>query len=382
LFTFQVKTKIVFGLNSLDELGAEVKALGAQRALVVTDQGIVKAGLLDEIGQALASAGVKYDVFDEIESNPKDTTLVQGAEYARANATDVLIGLGGGSSIDAAKGIAVMAANEGPIEAYCGAGADPWPTPPAPIIAIPTTAGTGAEVSGAAMINLAAESRKADIFGPSILPVAAILDPGLTVGLPPHLTAWTGIDALSHALESYVGPYANPITDALAEKAIGLVAGNLRQAFANGHDLEARGNMLLASAMAILAYAGLGVVHAMAQTLGGYYDAPHGLSIAVCLPLGVAYNLFASPQKYAQVSRVLGTNTDGMSSVAAAKSVIPALQELLDDLDIRDDMRSLGVREADIPRLAEICTLDGCTPTNPRPIDARGFAALLGRSLN
>jgi len=176
---------------------------------------------------------------------------------------------------------------------------------PSPVIAIPTTAGTGAEVSSAAMVNLVAESRKVDICGQSILPVTAILDPLMTVGLPPHLTAWTGIDALSHALEAYVGTYANPITDALAEKAIALVAENLRQAYANGANLEARSNMLVASAMAIMAWAGLGVVHSMAQTMGGYYDAPHGLSIAVCFPVGVEYNLFAAPEKFARVSQLL-----------------------------------------------------------------------------
>ncbi len=252
---------------------------------------------------------------------------------------------------------------------------------PSPVIAIPTTAGTGAEVSSAAMVNLVAESRKVDICGQSILPVTAILDPLMTVGLPPHLTAWTGIDALSHALEAYVGTYANPITDALAEKAIALVAENLRQAYANGANLEARSNMLVASAMAIMAWAGLGVVHSMAQTMGGYYDAPHGLSIAVCFPVGVEYNLFAAPEKFARVSQLLGADTTGMSPIAAAKSVIPALCELLHDLDITQHLGSLGLREEDIPKLAELSMLDGCTPTNPRPLNEKAFANLYRQAL-
>jgi alcohol dehydrogenase class IV len=338
--------------------------------------------VLDTVLQPLASAGVDFEVFDEIEPNPRDTTIVSGGQAMRDARANVVIGLGGGSPMDAAKAIAVVAVNDGPLESYCGAGADPWPMPPAPIIAIPTTAGTGAEVSGAAMINLVAESRKTDIFGPSILPVTAILDPRLTVGLPPHLTAWTGLDALSHALESYVGPYANPITDALAEKAIGLVADNLRRAYSNGHDLNSRGSMLVASTMAILAYAGLGVVHSMAQTLGGYYDAPHGLSIAACMPIGVAYNLPAAATRYARVAQLLGTDTRGMTTEAAAESVVPALRSFLDDLDVSQDLGALGLREEDIPELANLAMRDDSTSTNPRPLDEQAFMYLFRKGLD
>jgi alcohol dehydrogenase class IV len=382
MFTFHAKTRILFGLNSLEQLGAEVRRLGDSKALVITDKGIVEAGLLEKTMAALESAGIEFEIFDEIEPNPKDSTILKGAEHAKDTGADLFIGLGGGSPMDAAKAVAVMSVNDGPLESYCGVGADPWPFPPQPVMAIPTTAGTGSEVSGAAMINLVSQSRKVDIFGSSIKPAVAILDPMLTAGLPPRLTAWTGIDALSHALEAYVGKYANPITDALAEKAILLVADNLRLAYANGQNLEARSNMLLASCLAVLAAgAGLGVVHSLAQTLGGFYDVPHGLSIGVCFPIGVEYNLFAAPEKYAKVSHMLGTNTQGMSTIAAAKTVVPALKELLTDVGIEQDIRSLGVREADIAQLAVICTLDGCTPTNPRPVDARGFAALFKRSL-
>jgi 1,3-propanediol dehydrogenase len=356
--------------------------MGVEKALVVTDPGLVRAGLLDRITSVLDQGGVEFELFDQIEPNPRDTTILTGAEQARKTGAGAIVALGGGSPIDAAKAIAVMAANEGPLEAYCGAGGDPWPVPPVPIIAIPTTAGTGAEVSGAAMINLVAESRKADIFGQSIRPATAILDPVLTVGLPPHLTASTGIDALSHALEAYVAQYANPITDAQAEKAIQLVADNLRLAYVDPENLEARGNMLLASSMAVMAAgAGLGVIHSLAQTIGGFYDAPHGLSIAVCFPLGMQYNLFADPTKFARIAQLLGADVAGLSTMAAAKRAVPALQELLADLDITADMRALGVREADIPRLAELAMIDGCTPTNPRPIDEAGFAALFAQGL-
>lgn len=382
MFSFDAKTTVVFGPDTVQRLGTEAANLRAEKALLVTDKGIVQAGLLKNARQSLIEAGIKIAVFDEVEPNPRGTMVLQGAQAAQDHQADIVIGLGGGSPMDAAKAMAVMSVNEGPLEQFCGVGADPWPVPPKPIIAVPTTAGTGAEVSGAAMINLVEQSRKADIFGQSIRPVTAILDPLLTVGLPPRLTASTGIDALSHALEAYVAKYANPITDALAEKAIQLVAENLRQAYANGENLEARSNMLLASTMAVMAAAaGLGVIHSLAQTIGGFYDAPHGLSIAVCLPAGVEYNLFAAPEKYANVSRMLGMDIDGMSIISAAKTVVPAVQELLGDLEITDNMQSLGVREEDIPTLADICMQDGCTPTNPRSIDAEGFAALYVQEL-
>ncbi len=382
MFDFHVKTKIVFGLNSVERLAAKVENLGAKKVLVVTDKGIIQAGLLEKITRPLESAGIEFVVFDEIEPNPKDTTILKGAQCMKDAQADVIIGLGGGSPMDAAKAISVMSVNEGTVEQYCGVGADPWPVPPKPVVAIPTTAGTGSEVSAAAMVNIVDKARKMDMFGRSIEPSVAILDPLLTVGLPPHLTAWTGIDALSHALEAYVAKYANPITDALAEKSIQLVADNLRQAYANGENVKARSNMLLASTMAVMAAAaGLGIVHSMAQTMGGYYDMPHGQSIAVCFPIGVKYNLFTAPEKFARVSQFLGTDINDLSPIAAAKSVLPALQELLNDVDITDDMGTLGVREADIPELAELSMLDGCTPTNTRSIDKEGFAALFKRAL-
>lgn len=380
-FSFQAGTKIIYDVDAVEQLPLELAALEMEKAFVVTDQGIVQAGLLDKVTRSLASAGVGFRVFDQIEPNPRDATILKGSQAMREAQADVVIGLGGGSAMDAAKAIAVMAVNDGPLDRYCGCGPDPWPVVPCPVIAIPTTAGTGSEVSSAALINLVAESRKADTYGPSMQPVTAILDPRLTVSLPPHLTAWTGMDALSHALESYVGPYANPITDALAEKAIELVADSLRRAFANGQDLEARGNMLLASTMAIMAYAGLGVVHSMAHTLGGFYDAPHGLSIAICMPAGVRYNLPVAPERYAKVSRLLGTATEGMSAEAAAESVVPALRGLLKDLGITQSLSTLGLREEDIPELAGLAVRDCSTPTNPRPLDKQAFTRLFQEAL-
>jgi alcohol dehydrogenase class IV len=257
-FKFQAKTKFIAGPDSVQQLGTEVVNWDANNVLIVTDQGIVYAGLLDAVLAPLKEAGIKTAVFDQVEPNPTDQTALDGAAQAKASGAQALIALGGGSPIDAAKAIAVMATNDGPFVDYCGAGADPWPNTPLPIIALPTTAGTGAEVSAAAMINLPQLGRKVDIFGPSILPKTAIADAMLTIGLPPHLTAWTGIDALSHAIEAYLCVGATPISDAIAEGAIKLAGENIRRAFAEGDNVEARHNMLVASAMAVIAASGAG----------------------------------------------------------------------------------------------------------------------------
>ncbi len=330
-------------------------------------------------------AGIKTAVFDQVEPNPTDKTALAGAAEAKASGAQALIGLGGGSPIDAAKAIAVMTTNDGPFEDYCGAGADPWPNTPLPIIALPTTAGTGAEVSAAAMINLPSRGRKVDIFGTSILPKVAIADAKLTLSLPPRLTAWTGIDALSHAVEAYVAVGASPVSDAITEGAIKLVAENIRRAYQDGSDVEARHNMLVASAMAVMAAsgaAGLGVIHSLAQTLGGFYDLPHGLTIAVCFADGLAYNLSVVPEKCATVSRLLGTDTNGMTPEEAAQSVVPAIQRLNADLNVIDTLESLGVRREDIPQLAEYAMLDGSTPTNPRPLTVEDFVDLFGQGFS
>jgi alcohol dehydrogenase class IV len=376
MFEFQAPTKVLFGPGTTEQLGEEVKALDVQNVLIVTDQGVINAGLLDEVLAPLVESGIKNAVFDQVKPNPTDQTAIAGAVQAKANRAQAIIALGGGSPIDAAKAIAVMATNHGPFESYCSAGADPWPNTPLPIIALPTTAGTGAEVSAAGMVNLPEQGRKVDIFGLSILPKVAIADAKLTETLPPHLTAWTGIDALSHAVEAYVCVGANPVSDAIAEGSIKLIAGNIRQVFADGGDIEARHNMLVASAMAVIAAsgaAGLGVIHSLAQTLGGFYDLPHGLTIAVCFPYGLAPVV---PEKLANISRLLGTDTSGMTTEEAAQSIIPAIRQLNSDLKVTDTFETMNVQRDDVPKLAEYAMLDGCTPTNPRSLALEDFLTL------
>ena len=382
IFSFNQKTQVLFGINALAELPGELTRRNIDRLLLVSDPGIEKAGILGKVTDTLDEAGAEYRAFIEIEVNPTATTMTRGAEVCKSTACDAVLGIGGGSPIDAAKVIAMLATNTEPLEHYIGKGADAWKNAPLPILAIPTAAGTGAEVSGAAMINLIAERRKVDIFGLSITPDTAICDPVLTVGLPPHLTATTGVDALTHAIESYVCNAANPVSDMFTVRAIELIANNIKLAFAIGNNLHARSAMLLASSLAIIGYAGLGCVHSVAQTIGGYYNLPHGLSVSVCLPSCSEYNIATVPEKYAHIARIFGVDTSRMNVNEAAGSAITAFRQLLADLEVTDTLTSLGVKHADVNALAKQCMLDGSTAPNPRPLTEENFRELIHNLLD
>ena len=235
MFSFNQKTQVLFGTNALAELPGELKRRNIDKLLLVSDPGIEKAGILGKVTATLRAAGADHHVYTEIEVNPSDTTMTRGAEVCKATGCDGVLGVGGGSPIDSAKVIAMLATNPEPLENYIGKGADAWANAPLPILAIPTAAGTGAEVRGAAMINLLAERRKVDIFGISITPDTAICDPVLTVGLPPHLTATTGVDALTHAIESYVCNVANPVSDMFTVRAIELISNNIANVNTTGY---------------------------------------------------------------------------------------------------------------------------------------------------
>jgi 1,3-propanediol dehydrogenase len=384
MFRFQVKTNISFGPDTIKSIGEEAKNMNLRKVLIVTDRGIIDSGLFNYAEKPLKDAGIEIALFDEIEPNPHDKAILRGAECLKDEKADAVIGLGGGSPMDAAKAISVLGMNQGTVESFCG-DFDPWKNPPLPIIAVPTTAGTGSEISAVAMISFPEKRKKMMMRGRSILPEVAICDPCLTLGLSSMLTAWTGLDALSHALEAYVCKrMPNPFSDIIAERAIELVADNLRKAYASGQDIETRSNMLLASSMGVIAAlnaGGLGVVHAIAHSIGGYYGLPHGLVIANCLPYGLEYNAIAVPEKYATVSKLMGINTTGMSTLTAAKKAAAVVRDLVDDLDIKEDLASLGVKKADIPRLVENSIRDGSTPANPRTLDPDSFKMLYERML-
>ncbi len=320
LFEFQVRPRILYGPRSVREVGFEASKLGGTRAVIVTDKVLRKVGLAQKVADGLEGSGVTLvGIFDDVPPNSEVRVVEQGAAYAREAGCDLLIALGGGSVLDTAKGMNMLLAEGGSLLDYEGAGL--LTRPLGPFIAIPTTAGTGSEVTLAAVIRDEAQGLKLIFNSPFMMPDVAILDPELTLSLPPGLTAATGMDALTHAIEAIVSTAAQPLSDALAIGAIRLITANLRQAVHHGNDLEARGSMLLASNMAGIAFSNalLGIVHAMAHPCGGRYGVPHGVANSILLPYGMEYNLPACAPLLADVAAALGGDTRGMDDETAAR---------------------------------------------------------------
>jgi alcohol dehydrogenase class IV len=352
--TFLSPNKILLGVGATGQVGKETKFLGAKKVLIVTDKGVLKARLLESIKESLQSEGIDICVFDGVEAEPPARVVNQSAQIAQSEACDVVIGVGGGSSLDVAKGAAIMATNKGEILDYVGINL--FPKRGLPTILIPTTAGTGSEVSRALIITDERDMTKRGVLSDFILSNVAVVDPLLTVSLPQVITAETGIDALSHAIEAYVSVNATPFSDILAIEAIQLVAGNLLTSYSKGGDVAARFNMMLASTLAGMAFTsgGLGAVHGLAYVIGTEYHLPHGRSIAIMLPHVMDYNKIGNLSKYARIAQAMGENIQPLSTYEAAEKSVDALRRLLESVNISVRLSDYGSSEADIPRLAEI----------------------------
>ena len=375
-FEFQLPTRIVFGLGASEGVGQEAAALAAKRALVVTDPGLVSAGIVDLMTARLQAEGIESVVFSAVSSNPRDVEVEAGVAVARENGCDVLVAVGGGSAIDCAKAIGTLMTNGGRIQDYEGLGKVVKPS--TPLIAIPTTHGTGSEVTFWYVITDAAAKRKVDAGSPLMAARVALVDPELTVSLPPTLTAATGLDALTHAIEAYTGMPNEPLTDSLALTAVSLIGRSLRKAYANGQNREARYDVTLASLLAGVAFANsdVGAVHCISETLGGFYDIPHGVANAVYLPIVAQYNLLAEPERSARLADALADGSGEPAPGGGSERLVAMLEKLNQDLGI-PSARDIGVKDEDIPRLAEICTTNVSIESNARPITAEGFCRLL-----
>lgn len=366
-FNFSLATRIRFGLYSIQHLGNELLQLGVKKILIVSDPGVVRAGLVQYAIDSIKAAGIAYTIYQEVASNPSDENAELAGQLARQQGCEAIVAIGGGSAMDAAKGAAIIATHGGHIQDYEG-----WETIPRnliPMIAIPTTAGTGSEVSYWAVITSTNEHRKMLIGSPKIAPSLALLDPVLTYSLPPDLTAYTGIDALTHAIEAYTSTASNPISDALAIAAIQKIGASLLRAINNPRDEEARSNMLLASTMAAVAFnsADLGAVHCISEALGGMYDIHHGLANAIVLMAVMEYNAPVVSDKYAEIAFALGRK-DG--------DAVNAVAQLIQPLNI-PRLHEVGVRREDLPHLARLAAQNISVPSNPRPINEEGFLKLL-----
>ena len=341
--SFQTMRRIVFGPGSVEALGEEIRRLGGGRVLVVTDPGLKKAGVVDQVTSVLEKAKLEFSVFADVEPDPKIEVALACTAAAKSIGPDTIVGLGGGSSLDIAKVTSVMITNDGPIEKYFGM--ELVPKPGVPLILIPTTAGTGSEMTSICVLSDTKNQVKKGIVSEHMYARTALLDPRLTVALPPRVTAMTGMDALVHAIESFVGRQGTVFTDTLNLKAIRLVAANLRAAYAQGENLEARENMLSASAMAGMAFSNTqtGLAHAIALAIGGRHHLPHGLLTAFIIPWVMAYNLIANPAKFVQIAEAFGEKTTALPPMEAARLSVKAVKSLLDDVGISCRLSDYGV---------------------------------------
>lgn len=368
VFEFYIPSISRMGIGAVKEVGAKATYLGGTRALLVTDKGLSKSGMADQIKKLLEDAGVPTTIFDGAEPNPTDLNVRAGVKAYQDNKCDMIVTLGGGSSHDTGKGIGIVAGNGGDIREYAGIDTVAKPLPP--LIAINTTAGTGSEVTRFAVITNTDTHVKMIFATPRITPTIAINDPVLMVGMPPALTAATGMDALTHAVEAYVAALMNPVTDACAIAAIKLIADWLPAAVANGDNLEARDKMAYAEFLAGMAFnnAGIGIVHAMAHQPGALLNKPHGVCNAILLPHGCAFNLIAMPKRFAEIAAAMGVNTAGLTAMEAAEKCVEAIRKLSQLVGIPAGLADIGVKESDIPALSDNAIKDICCLFNPRKI--------------
>jgi len=368
--TYQFKTPsvIVNGPGAAKELGSFAKGLG-KKALVVTDAILEKIGLLDVIKSSLEAAGIPFTVYDQVLTEPTVDHTEAGLKIYKESQADFLVAVGGGSPIDTAKAISALANNPGKMSDF--AGANKIPRPGAPLIAVPTTAGTGSEVTQFTIITDTARDVKMLIASPHVMPKVALVDPLMTLKMPQGITAATGLDALTHAIEAYVSVKAQPITDALALEAIRLIAGNLRQAWSNGDNLEARTKVMIGSLEAGLAFSNSSValVHGMARPIGAYFHVPHGISNAALLPMVIEFSIPGNPQRYGDIALAMGEEIDGLSDLDAAYFAAEAVKRLNKDLKV-PSLKGLGVDEKKfetvVAQMAVDAIASGSPGNNPR----------------
>ncbi len=350
---FYSPTRIIFGEGSLKRVGEEARKFGEKVLIVTGKSSAKKSGSLDDVVNSLVSHNLQVKVFNKVEPDPSVETVEEGAKFARKCAVEVVIGLGGGSSMDAAKGIALLVTNKGSIIDYFGM--DKVKEPAIPVIAIPTTAGTGSEVTKYAVVTDQKKMLKQIIGSFHINPRLAILDPMLTLSMPASLTANTGADALSHAIESYVCTKANPVSDILALESIRLIAEALPRAVSQPENIEVRKKMLFASSIAGIALtsSGAGIIHGMGYSITLYYGAPHGLANALLMPEAMEFNLVANPIKYRNIAAAMGKKVEGLSEKDAARLSVVAVRELSEKIGIPRGLKEIGVKEESLAGFAE-----------------------------
>jgi len=355
------------GAGALKNIVPEIKRQGCQKVFIVTDPGIVSAGISGQLEALLKEGDIAFDCFDKVEPDPRVEIAIEAAVAVKTFGADIVIGIGGGSAIDIAKISAVLANNEGSLHDFFGI--DLVPNPGLKTIIIPTTAGTGSEVTPIVILSDEAEKLKKGVVSPYLFPTLALLDPELTVGLPAKVTAATGMDALIHAIEAFTSKNSYGFTDMLAREAITLIAGNIRTAYANGTDMEARSKLLEGSLLAGMAFANAGVtaVHAFAYPIGAEFHIPHGVANSIMLVPVMEFNMIGNLNKFGQLADLLGEKTDNMNLREKAQAAVNALRTLTEDLEIPTSLSQFKVTDSDLPMLADgVMKVTRLLANNPR----------------
>ncbi|MEE9400135.1 MAG: iron-containing alcohol dehydrogenase [Dehalococcoidales bacterium] len=367
--TFQIPRVLITGSGASGQVGEEIKKLTVNKGLIVTDRTLVRLGLLDGIRQALRQNKVPFTLFDQVLTEPVVGFVQEGLKAYRESGCDFLMAVGGGSVIDTTKAIAVMAANEGSIEDYRGLGKIPKKGPPS--VAIPTTAGTGSEVTPFTIITDTRTNVKMLIGSPFLIPDIAIVDPLLTLSMPQDITAATGIDALTHAIEAYVSVKAQPMSDIFSLSAIRLISGNLRQSWVDSNNIEAREKTMLGALQAGIAFgnSSVALVHGMSRPIGAYFHARHGASNAALLSVVTEFSLSGNPTRYAHIAQAMGEDVTGLSDMEAARMGANAVKRLINDIKVLS-LRELGIDKEKLdklaPKMSEDAIASGSPANNPR----------------
>ena len=376
--TFHMPTRVQFGRGVFETLAEEVAGFGATRVMIVSDPGVIALGLVDRAIELLDRHGIRSIVFNKVQPNPRDVHCIEGADLARAEGIELLVGIGGGSPVDTAKCIGVLLTNGGHPRDWEDFGT--LRQQPVPVIAVPTTAGTGSEVSPSAIITDTVRKKKMNLFDPRICPAVALVDPDLTFSVPPAVTAATGMDALSHAIDSLHCRLDTPASDGMALEGARLVAMYLARATRDGSDIEARCGMMQASLVAGLAVGITDVAgcHSIAEAIGATYDTPHGITCAVGLPMIMEYNLPVSRAKYVRLAQAFGLPA-GADDDETARAAIDYVRGLNEQLEI-PSLAQL-VDPADLDLLAGKALANTSTASNPMPADAADFRGIFEREL-
>ena len=380
--SFTIPATVITGIGAAEQAGEQAKRLGARTVLVVTDTGIVKLGYADDLVNRLRAVGIGASLFSDVTPDPTLHNVSDGLNRYRDEGCDLIIAIGGGSAIDCGKAIAIKLTNDGELPDFMGV--DKIPNPGVPLIAIPTTAGTGSECTKVTVITDTEQNVKMMLSSPCLMAQVAIVDPLLSLTTPPHLTSAVGVDALTHAIEAYISKRAQPITDALALKAIRMISGSLRQAWADGENIKARTEMMLAASIAGMAFSNSSValVHGMARPLGAHFHIHHGLSNAVLLLDVMEYSVVGAPERFADIACAMGEPIDGLSPMRQADAAIASVERLVNDLQM-PRLGEIGIDQDEFEAVADQMALDalasGSPANNPRRATKEEIVALYRR---